>query len=399
MKKVLNLLFFTLFSICTLLHAKEQKIRVLLEKNVSDALLEVKGSYYIFDPFDKARISSGLLGKRFLIRPTSSGIKWGEEFVDIHQIHIKPKKKNSSILVNGIQYDGDILIYKVGKKVNIVNEVLIEDYVKSTLTSEFTYPLEKEVMAAVAIAARTTAYYHINKNKNSFWHVAKDENNYLGSALIIPESFICSAVDATTNMILVNGQKGLNKPFTATWTEHSAGKTAPYHLIFRKDNLAPKYAVEAPHAQVDRMESRWSYTISRYHFENIFKIKNLKSIELFSDQKTAKTYGIRMFDTANDKKDFSFISVQDKLGKNNLKSNDMRVEIKGSDIIFSGYGKGLSVGICLHSASAMAQNGEIAIKILSKFYPETYLINLTAIPNWEKKITDAPNIKKASQKL
>jgi SpoIID/LytB domain protein len=60
-------------------------------------------------------------------------------------------------------------------------------------------------------------------------------------------------------------------------------------------------------------------------------------------------------------------------------SNDLTVTLKGREVVFNGYGKGLGVGLCLYSASAMAQNGEMADKILAKFYPQTELANLSVV--------------------
>ena len=51
--------------------------------------------------------------------------------------------------------------------------------------------------------------------------------------------------------------------------------------------------------------------------------------------------------------------------------------IEDGEIHFSGYGKGHGVGICLYSASAMAQNGLTADKILSKFFKNSAIVNLS----------------------
>ena len=50
----------------------------------------------------------------------------------------------------------------------------------------------------------------------------------------------------------------------------------------------------------------------------------------------------------------------------------------GDQIVFKGFGEGNGVGLCLFSASAMADKGEKAPKILSAFYPETQLENIRA---------------------
>jgi len=361
-----------------------ENIQVLLAKNVDEALLESKGAYIIFNPQDGAKITSSLSGKRFMIRATPSGVKWGEEYPGIHQIYIVPKTKNSSLLINGIEYDGAISVFKIKNKINIINDLEIEAYLKSILTPQFPYPLENEVMAAIAIAARTTAYSHVKRNKESFWHISSEDINYQGKAIIQPDSHISNAVDRTRNLILVLSEKGENRPFAATWTENSAGKTAPFHTIFRKDWWAPKIGVDAPHAAINREETKWTYKISKKDFANLFNISIISNIDLYTDTFSKKTYALKIFNS-NETKDIDFITFQKILGEENIPSNDIQVILLNNDIIFTGYGKGYGVGLCLHSASQMAQNGDNAAKILSKFFPDTFLLNLSAMQKMQMK--------------
>ena len=59
------------------------------------------------------------------------------------------------------------------------------------------------------------------------------------------------------------------------------------------------------------------------------------------------------------------------------KQEDVLNLIKEGKVIFNGYGRGDGVGLCLYSATAMAQNGENALKILGKFFPKTLVYNLS----------------------
>ncbi len=358
---------------------RSENIQVLLAKNVNEALLESKGPYVVLNPLDGSRITSSLTGKRFMLRATPSGLKWGEEYPGIHQIYVVPKTKNSSLLVNGIEYDGAICVFKIKNKINIINDLDIESYLKSILTPQFPYPMESEVMAAIAIAARTTAYSHVKRNKDSFWHVSADETEYQGKAIIQPDSHVSNAVDRTRHIILVLSNKGESRPFAATWTENSAGKTAPFHTIFRKDWWAPKVGVEAPHAALNRAESKWSYKISKKELANLLNVQSINAIDLYTDTFSKKTYAIKVISN-QDTQDIDFVTFQKIVGKENILSNDLAVIVGNSDVIFTGYGKGFGVGLCLHSANLMAQNGENAAKILAKFFPDTYLLNLSAIP-------------------
>jgi len=362
-----------------------QNIQILLEKDVTEALLEVKGPYYIINPHDKIRIASGLLGKRFIIHALETGLKWGGEFPGVHQIYIKPRSPDTAIFVNGIQYNGAIAIYGVSGMINIVNELDIESYVKGILAPQFTSFYESEVMSALAILTRTDAYYRATRNTNSFWHVSAPEVGYQGAALIIDGSPIDRAVDSTRHLILVHPEKGVNLPFATTWTENSAGKTAPYFSLFRRrESFSPDKGVEAPHAQLARQETKWSYQISKKNLAQILDVPQIKTMELFIDQPSNKVYGARIKDGFSSY-DFDFFTLQSRLGKGHLLSSDFTISLKEDSIIFNGYGKGHGVGLCLYSAAALAQNGENAVKILSKFFPETYLYNLNAQPDLSEK--------------
>jgi stage II sporulation protein D len=357
--------------------SEPRTIQVLLEKDASEALLEVRGPYLISNPHDGSRVASGLLGKRFMIHELENGLKWGEEFPGIHQIFIKPKSEETAIFVNGIQYKGGVAIYGVAGSINIVNELDIEDYVKAVLSTQFTAPLEPEVLSSLAILARTDAYFRSTRSEQTFYNAAASDMGYQGSALAVSDSPIDRAVDTTKHLILVHPAEGQNLPFATAWTEHSAGKTAAYQSIFRKEGLAPEKGVDAPHAALSRQESKWTYSVSKKALAQALDLSQIKSVELFVDQASSKVYGLRVKD-ATSTQDFDFLTLQQALGAKHLLSSDFTVASKEDQITFTGYGKGHGVGLCLYSAAALAQNGENAVKILSKFFPETYLYNLNA---------------------
>lgn len=351
-------------------------IKILLKKNAAEALLEVKGGYTIYNPYDDAKLSSGLFGKRFLVRPVKDGIKWGEVFPGIYQIKIVPDSKDTSILVDGIQYEGNLSIFKIGSIINIVNELPVESFLRSTLSSQFVYPHEEEVMSAVSIAARTMAYCHVNKNPKAYWHITKEDAEYMGSSSIIPDSTIVKAIDATRHIIMVTEENGQKVPFATTWTEHSGGKTASYQAIFRKDLASLKKGVEAPHAALDRKESKWTYAITKDQLAKKLNLKSLTNLELYVDQTSNKVYGVRL-KSDRESQDCDYFEFSTKLGREAIKSNDFTIEVQDNMITFTGYGRGHGVGICLYSANSMAQNGQIASKILTKFFPDAALINLS----------------------
>ena len=386
MKKWIFSLFALSFACATpalLAHTTEpitpRNIQVLLEKDASEVLLEVKGPYYLLNPHDGSRVASGLLGKRFMVRELESGLKWGEEFPGIHQFYIKPRSQETSIFVNGIQYAGAVVVYGVAGSVHIINELDIESYIKSMMTAQFPTPLESEVLSSLAILMRTDAYFQAIKNESCFWHVSAQESNYCGSALVVNGSPVDKAVESTKHLILVHPEGNKTLPFATAWTEHSAGKTASYEAIFRKGVSAPEKGVDAPHAAMTRLESKWGYKLPKKSFANLMNLSQVQAIELFTDATSNKVYALRVKDGERFN-DLDFFALQQLLGKTNIVSSDFSVSMKDDTVIFSGFGKGHGAGLCLYSASALAQNGENAVKILSKFFPETYLYNINALP-------------------
>lgn len=369
---------------------RAENIQVLIEKDVSGAILEATGPYQIFNPENGSKISTGLFKKKFFVHGQSNGLKWGEVFPGVHQIYLIPTSSESSFLVNGIQYDGAIAIYHIDNKINIINDIDIERYIKSILALKFPYPLESEVMAAIAILARTDAYYQVSKGLSSFWNVEAKKVSYQGSALVDSNSFISKSVDSTKNLILVHPHNGKNAPFAAQWTDHSAGKTVSFQSMFRFDGNAPHFSVPAPHAALDRDETRWSYSVSKLKLSELLNLAQIDKIELFMDEDSNKAYAIRVTGP-NTKHDYTFFEFQERLGSEHLKSSEFTVENKKDYITFTGFGKGHGVGMCLYSASSLAENGENAVQILSKFFPETYLMNLSALPNRHGNIVENLN--------
>ncbi len=344
--------------------SKPATVKVLLQKQAAGLNLEVKGRHYIYNPLDGTQISWGILSKRHAVKAESYGIHWGEKFPGSYQLRFVPGDSQSSILVDGIQYRGCIEIYLTDGKFNVINEVDVENYLKSTLSNEFPNALHDEVMSAIAIVARTNAYFTGQRNKHAFWHVTAQEVGYQGTA-IIHRPHVEKAVDATYHAILTYH----DAPFAAAWTENSAGKTVDFAAIFRKAVNTPR-GVEAPIAMKDRSHHQWSCAFPKSLLAESTDLPRISSVDLYVAPDSEKVYAVKVSgDTTV--KDYDFTTFQRIIGKHKLRSNDFKVQVKGDEIVFTGYGEGPGVGLCLYSATALADKGEKAPEILAKFFPET----------------------------
>jgi stage II sporulation protein D len=361
---------FTAYSAARELHTdvsqinKPATIKILVGKQKKGALLEIKGRYHIYNPTDGVLVDTGILGRRDQITLTPQGIQWADILpIGLEQFRIVPGDSQCKILIDGIQYLGCIEAYQERGGLTLINELDVENYIKSTLAPSFSSEKNQELLDAVAITARTNTYYHVGRNSTANWHVDACEVGYLGFALANQNARLDRSIDNTKHMVMTHHKT----PFVALWTKDSAGKTAASNTILRKETNGPK-GVQIPLALHDRDKRTWELTITKNQLAEIVGVSQINAVDLFLDQMSGKVYALRVHDGFKTE-DIDFLSLQKALGAKKLRSNDFSLSVKKDNILISGYGEGLGVGLCLYSARIMAERGEKATKILETFFP------------------------------
>jgi stage II sporulation protein D len=361
-----------LFSVTVLAHDPSQldkpaTIKILLVSNSSESLIEAKGPFNIYDSLTGNLIGSGKTNRRNTLTVQNYGLNWGEKFPGIYQLRIAPLDSKTTLLVDGIEYRGCLEVYGFDANVNVINEVDIESYLRSTLPLKFTAPLEEEAMNAVAIVERTNIFFQSYQNIQKSWHLDNRTISYPGTITMGRDPFIDYALEATRHAILVFG----NKPFPASWTWDSAGQTISSSAILDYSISTPA-GIQTPFAAENRNKSYWSYSIKSALLSKVFNIDRCSSIQFKYIPYTTKAIEINLTNAVTSKS-IDFQKFQKALGLKNIKSNDISVSLQGDLITFTGFGEGLGSGLCLFSANRLAIQGEKAPKILSTFFPDTIL--------------------------
>ena len=199
----------------SLMASKPTTIRILLTKLAREATIEVKGPYSLYNPHTDELIETHSNKKKGRILPKETGLQWSGRFNDIYELRIVPKE--GPVLVNGIPYKGFIEVYNIAGTLNIINEVDIENYLKSTLTNTPLPPLSKEALDALVITERTNLYYLLEQNSYTTWQLVASQTNYTGISQ--KNGPIQPAVERTRDLIL-NYKK---KPFPTSWGINHAG--------------------------------------------------------------------------------------------------------------------------------------------------------------------------------
>lgn len=208
------------------------KVRVLVVHDEQGVVIEVKGKYKIYDPHTKEHLSTRFVGKRKFMQPVRDGLKWGEEFPGIYQLMIVPDESSTTTIVDGIEYSGPIFVYDIGGTISVVNEVSIESYLSSILAQRYRQPMPEELLAALAIVARTNAYYMATHPKNQFWAIDANLANYQGYAVVDAASPIEKAIKETRHMVMSKGAQGGEESgvgvFPAEWQSDASGYGQPF---------------------------------------------------------------------------------------------------------------------------------------------------------------------------
>ncbi len=347
--------------------SKPATIRVLVEKGAEKVLLDIKGRHHVYNPDDGSHITSHVTGRRHPVTVEEYGLRWGEKFPGSYRLRFVPGESSSTILVSGIEYKGCVELHAIEGKLFVINEVDVETYLKSTLTAQFPEPRTEEVMNAIAIVARTNVYYLLSKNSTSIWHVDGQESHFEGAGLVSTKPHVDHAVDVTRHAIMTYS----GSPFPAAWSEDSAGKTVDFAAMMRKPVITPP-GVAAPIAAHERKSHMWTFTTSKQSLAKVANLPHIQAVDLYLVPQTTKVYGVKL-KNAGSSNDIDFLSLQKVLGSQRLRSNDFTITAKGDNLIFTGYGDGLSVGLCLLSAKVLADKGEKASDILASFFPNTQL--------------------------
>ncbi len=347
---------------------KPATLKVLLVHGAPSVFVEAKGKYSVFNLAGDLLLDSGIFGKKGDISSSEGWLKWGGHLPKISAIRLVPGDSQSTFLVDGVEYKGCLDIRSLGDSITVINEIDVESYLSAMLSLKFEEPLTSEVAEALAIVARTNALYFIKTATSALWHVKASHVGYHGYGFCFQKPFIDRAIEKTRHIVMTYD----GAPFPAFWTENSAGKTTHFSAVFRKEALVPP-GVSVPIAEHERDQHKWATQVSKEKLSHLCNTGAITGIDLFCDEESAKVYAVRL-KTGGEKKDIPFHKFQRLVGDKILPSNDFTVSSKNNALYFTGYGKGLGMGLCLLSAKKMADQGKKAPEMLAAFFPGVQIV-------------------------
>jgi len=194
-------------------------IKVLVATDKESMNVIVDGPFKGYDPHTGETILLSKLGKNAELRVMDGGLQWSEQFPGVHQLLIVPTLPDTKITIDDVDYIGAMYFYDVENKLNVVNKVDIESYLKSTLSSLNDEDAPDEFLSALAITARTNSYYLAEHPANSYWAVDGSKVGYHGNINECSHLSVNKAIVDTKHMILSKTglYEGILTPFLSYW--------------------------------------------------------------------------------------------------------------------------------------------------------------------------------------
>lgn len=235
------------------------KVRLVNEGNISfqvssETELFYRTSQNEWSPVANVRLVPGQqwtasieAGTGKLILSTSAG----DRLTSAQPLRLRPLTEEGSIMLLGNEYGGAIQLFPGDKKIDIINEVGLEDYILGVLYGESIPSWNIEAHKAQAVASRTYALYHLRRHKTYDFCDQTHCQRYRGRSR---NTGFINAVASTRGEVMLYRGKVINAFYHASSggrTENNddvwGGEPLPYlRSVEDYDNTCDKYGWQMP---------------------------------------------------------------------------------------------------------------------------------------------------------
>ena len=287
------------------------------------------------------------------------------------------------------RYAGELRVSLKGKKLNIINYLKLEKYLKSVVGSEMPKEFPLAALQAQAIAARTYALKLLDKNKLFDLHSTQASQVYLG--LESETVKINRAVKSTNSLVLFYKDQLIDAVFHSS----SGGRTENSGQVWKYQLPYLKSVIDYDH---NSSKYRWTNKFTSAELEKIFPdLGGLNSIHIIDRSNTDRVLKIILYGTNRNKiisgknlrkklkllstkfefdlkfNPFNSSNLDQKLNNDNKLVNDFAPQPlplipEEFFLLVRGFGAGHGVGMSQWGAKTMAERGSSFRQILKHYY-------------------------------
>lgn len=350
----------------------DPRIRVAIARNASTLKLKTSSRIYVQE------VSTGqkymlVENASYDVRPAGRGIAIaGQELTS--PVKLLAADGGEQIRLGGNLYMGDIVIKTgPGDKLDLIEHLSIEDYLKGVLPSEMSPDWPLEALKAQAVASRTYATRFINPTRDYDVTNGVEMQVYSGTNKI--NSRIIDAVDSTRGEVLKYKGKLVMAFFHACCGGHTASSKSAWGEAVTK----PLFGVADPFCKPSR-HYRWEYFLSGSDLLKFIQSQSSTALRVTGLKIHQKDRSGRAasFKVATDKghKVVSATEMRKRFGTFEFRSTYITsiTPVKGG-FELAGRGWGHGVGMCQEGARYMANKGRPYTRILRHYYPGAAIVD------------------------
>ncbi|WP_170266417.1 SpoIID/LytB domain-containing protein [Phaeocystidibacter luteus] len=363
------------------------RVRIYSDASVAQVQIRVKSGFYAWVAYsadesviDTIAFANAKAGRSYTVLPKSNSLILNRGALSLGEYaHIRcvPLGEDSSwVQIDGPGrarlYNGILEFRDVGRKLTVINDVRIDDYLGGVVESEAGHFRTPEFFKAQAVIARTWLLANINKHLDEGYNVKDDVSSqaYYSMAYYTNSDMIRSAVRATGDTILVDAN---GKPILGVFHANSGGQTANSQDAW---SGRISYLQSVPDTfSLEGEKAFWEATINKEEFIAYVAQKlgvsasdaNFRVALL--EYHPAEREGVFTYSGKS-------LKWKDVRSRFRLRSAWFSITENGSTVLLKGRGFGHGVGMSQEGANAMATHGYTWKQILSHYYPTTRMVRL-----------------------
>ena len=268
---------------------------------------------------------------------------------------------DSPIYVDKIKrnYGGAISFRVNNKKLDIVNRVEMDEYLKGVLPKEMSPSFPMESLKAQALCSRSFAINNYNKFIKNGYNLDDTTRSQVYYGKDVEEKTTNKAVEETIGQVIKYNGKVAETIFcassggyTVASSEAWGGNSVPY-LISKED----PYSVHP-----------WKYELKNSDLKKL-NLSDVFSVSL--DYNNSNRVNNLTFSTSKGDVKIKATDFRKKIGNTIIKSTLFDVNVIGNKVFVSGKGYGHGVGMSQYGAVEMAKKGSNYKDIIEFYFPGT----------------------------
>lgn len=359
-----------------ILYSTPPLVRVALVRGstAKDLVVATSGAYEVTDSQTGRVLARGPRLRLAGVSASGVGLRLGGSTFATSAVRVR-SVAGKPFRVSGTAYQGDLLCFRDGEAVTLVNELDVEEYVAGVLAAEMPLRFEDEALKAQVVAARTYVLYEAKTASSPLYDVLATEASQVYRGLVVATRRARRLVRATRGIICT--VDGLT--FPTYFHSTCGGHTTEVSEVWPSIRLEPLRGVPCGYCK-DSPAYQWTVEVPAEEVAQALTGRGLFTgpvTGIAVTRRTASGYaGELQVSGPQGRRRMNAYGFRLALGSRLLKSTNFRVVPTGGGFRFQGRGFGHGVGLCQWGAQGMAQAGWNYREILTHYYPGSQLVRI-----------------------